>query len=71
MAIDHTPPETNVEVLIVMTLLLVGLSMFATVIGNISSLLTDFDSGWAEWQSRVPILLLFLLLMLVLVLLFD
>ena len=53
MAIEHTPPETNFEVGLVLTLLLVGLSMFATVIGNISSLLTEFDSDWLELQQKV------------------
>ena len=42
----------------VLTLLLVGLSMFATVIGNISSLLTEFDTDWLELQSKVFLLLL-------------
>ena len=59
MAISHDSPETNLEVGIILTLLLVGLSMFATIIGNISSLLTDFDSDWVELQNKVFVFFLF------------
>ena len=53
MAVNSPEPETNFEIVFVVTLLLVGLSMFATVIGNISSLLSDFDAEWLDMQQKV------------------
>jgi len=51
--IDTSNPETTLEIIFSITILFIGLLMFAILIGNISNILESFDAARSEFQDKI------------------
>ena len=50
---ETQPPETEVEFIFVIIDYLIGVLIFATIVGNIGSMITNMNASRTEFQSRM------------------